>query len=221
MIQAVLFDLDGTLIDPAEGITRSIQYALEKLGHTVLPQADLLQYIGPPLRKSFATLLQTDESAQVELGVATFRERFATVGLLENELYAGIPVLLQQLRDHSLKLFIATSKPHVYARRILAHLKLESLFDGVYGSELDGRHENKGELLAYLLAEEGLAAADCVMVGDREHDIWAARQNGMRSIGVTYGYGTRAELDAAAADWLCDSPATILQCLTPPSFSTR
>lgn len=206
-IQTILFDLDGTLVDPAIGITHSIQHALAKLGQPVFPQADLLKYIGPPLRQSFATMLHTGDLILVEQAMSLYRERYATVGLLENAVYPGIPALLAQLYERPVRLFLATAKPHVYARRILAHHGLEPYFAGVYGSELDGRHENKGDLLAYLLETEGLAAAATLMVGDREHDIQAARQNGLRSIGVTYGYGSVAELQTAGADVLCESVA--------------
>lgn len=215
-IHTILFDLDGTLVDPAEGITRSIQYALNRLNQPALSRRELLQYIGPPLRQTFATLLYTAEPDRIEHAMALYRERYATVGLLENELYPGTPALLAQLRQRPTQLFLATAKPHVYARRILEHMGLEPLFTGVYGSELDGRHENKWDLLAYLLVQERLNAAATVMIGDRAHDIQAARQNGIRSIGVTYGYGSVMELQAAGADMLCDQVAGIaaaLDCL--------
>lgn len=216
MIQTILFDLDGTLIDPAAGITSSIQHALAKLDQPVLPRSELLQYIGPPLRQSFATLLHTTDPAQVEQAMTLYRERYATGGLLECELYPGVPALLAQLQERPARLFLATAKPHEYARHILAHIGLAHFFAGVYGSELDGRRENKGDLLAYLLAQEGLNAAATVMVGDRAHDIQAAQRNGIRSVGVTYGYGSAAELQAAGADGLCDCVAGIaaaLDCL--------
>ena len=212
-ITTLLFDLDGTLVDPAEGITRSIQFALEQMGHSVPSRDDLLAYIGPPLRHSFATLIQTTEPTQVERAMTLYRQRYATIGLFENQVYEGIPALLASLRQKQYRLFLATAKPHLYARRILAHHGLDGYFAGVYGSELDGRHDDKGELLAYLLKEEGLAAAATVMVGDREHDIHAARQNGLHTIGVTYGYGSAQELTQAGADWLCHTPQE-LACLT-------
>ncbi len=208
-IQAILFDLDGTLLDPATGITRSIQHALGRLEQPILTRAELLSCIGPPLRQSFATLLHTSDPARVELAMTLYRERYATVGLLENELYPGIPELLAQLNQRPARLFLATAKPHVYARRILAHLGLTHFFAGVYGSELDGRHENKWDLLAYLLAQEGLSAAATLMIGDRAHDIQAAQRNGIRSLGVTYGYGSVAELRAAGADGLVECVAGI------------
>lgn len=216
VIQTILFDLDGTLIDPAVGITSSIQYALAKLDQPVLARSELLPYIGPPLRQSFATLLHTTDLAQVEQAMTLYRERYATIGLLEYELYPGIPTLLAELRERPTRLFLATAKPHEYARRILTHMGLMHLFAGVYGSELDGRRENKWDLLAYLLTQEGLDAAATVMIGDRAHDIQAAQRNGIRSVGVTYGYGSVAELQAAGADGLCNRVAGIaaaLDCL--------
>jgi phosphoglycolate phosphatase len=208
-LTAILFDLDGTLVDPAEGITRSMQFALEQMDQPIPPRSALLPYIGPPLRRSFATLIQTDEPAQVERAMTLYRQRYATVGLFENQVYEGIPALLASLNQKQFRLFLATAKPHLYARRILAHHGLGHYFAGVYGSELDGHHDDKGELLAYLLKEEGLFAAATLMVGDREHDIRAARQNGLRAIGVTYGYGSAEELTQAGANGICHTPREI------------
>lgn len=208
-IKNVLFDLDGTLTDPREGITRCIQYALEKLGQPVPAQSALEAYIGPPLRSTFASILASADAALVETAVGFYRERFAAVGIFENELYAGVVPLLESLQAAPLRLFVATSKVGIFAERILAHFGLSSFFDGVYGSNLDGRFDNKVDLLRHLLETERLAAAETVMVGDREHDIIAARQNRVLSLGITYGYGTREELMAAKADALCDSPGEI------------
>jgi phosphoglycolate phosphatase len=211
----VLFDLDGTLTDPREGITLCIQHALAKLGQHVPAQSELEAYIGPPLRGTFASLLKTTDAELVETAVSFYRERFALVGLFENELYDGVPQMLESLRARSCRLFVATSKVGLFAERILAHFNLASFFDGVYGSLLDGRFDNKTELLHHLLESERLRAAETVMVGDREHDVIAARRNSIFSLGVTYGYGTRAELSAARADALCESPCEVVDFLLP------
>jgi phosphoglycolate phosphatase len=199
-----LFDLDGTLTDPVIGITRSVQYALEKLGRPV-PEADALRWmIGPPLLASFAKILG-DERAALD-ALRFYRERFSDVGLFENEVYAGIPALLTRLTAGGVRLFVATSKPHVFARRILAHFDLLRFFAAVHGSELDNRNADKRDLLAHVLATEGIDPTTAVMIGDREHDALGARANGIAAIGVTWGYGSREELLAAGVTCLVDSP---------------
>jgi phosphoglycolate phosphatase len=210
VIKNVLFDLDGTLTDPREGITGCIQFALEKLGRPVPLQSELEKYIGPPLRGTFASLLESSDVEMVETAVRFYRERFSTVGLFENKLYTGVPPMLESLRAASRRLFVATSKVGIYAERILEHFGLTHFFDGVYGSTLEGRFDNKAELLAHLLDRESLSAAETAMVGDREHDVSAARHNRLLAIGITYGYGTHRELTAAGADALCDSPAELV-----------
>jgi phosphoglycolate phosphatase len=205
----VLFDLDGTLTDPREGITRCIQFALERLNRQVPSQSELEIYIGPPLRSTFAGILETTNAELVEAAVGFYRERFSSVGLFENELYAGVPLMLESLRDARLRLFVATSKVGAFAERILRHFNLAHFFDGVYGSRFDGRFDNKVDLLRYLLETESLTASETVMVGDREHDVFAARLNEIFPLGVAYGYGTREELMAARAGALCESPEEV------------
>ena len=203
-IQNVLLDLDGTLTDPQTGITRCIAHALGAMGHTPPPTPELLFAIGPPLRGSFATLLNTSDPAQIETAMALYRERFATIGLFENEVYNGVPKMLAKLHSAGYRLLLATAKPHVYAVRILEHFNLHLPFTGMYGAELDGTRQNKRDLLAHLLAREQLDANTCVMIGDRSHDIHAAQANGCASIGVKWGYGSAGEL--SDADRRCDTP---------------
>jgi phosphoglycolate phosphatase len=204
-----LFDLDGTLTDPKAGITRSIQYALDKLGQNV-PDAEALTWmIGPPLIASFAKLLGGPEDAQEALRL--YRERFSVTGLFENEVYAGIPALLQHLQEKGVRLFVATSKPHVYARRILDHFELSRFFVEIYGSELDNRNADKRDLIRYILGQERFDPAHAVMIGDREHDAIGAKANGLASIGVTWGYGTREELLAAGVSCLVDAPQALAE----------
>ncbi len=207
MIKNVLLDLDGTLTDPALGITNCIIYALTRLDVVAPPAHDLHFAIGPPLRGTFATLLNSDDAAIIEQAMSFYRERFADTGLFENIVYDGVPEMLATLKAQKYRLLLATAKPHVYARRILAHFRILAPFNGIYGSELDGVRQHKGELLTYLFTCEGIDPQSAVMVGDRHHDIDAAHANGCRAIGVTYGYGSAAEL--AHADRLCDSPARI------------
>jgi phosphoglycolate phosphatase len=208
---ALLFDLDGTLTDPRPGIVRSLRHALEQLARPCPSDDALAPFIGPPLRGTFATLLATSDQALIERAMSLYRERFTSVGLHDNAVYEGIPAMLEAVRRAGHRPFVATSKPAVFAERIVRHFALDGHFHGVYGPELDGRFDDKAELLAHLLATERLVADRVVMVGDREADIVAARVNGLRAIGVLWGYGTRDEL--LGADALCRAPADLPGCV--------
>ncbi|WP_166304439.1 HAD family hydrolase [Bradyrhizobium sp. 2S1] len=205
--RAIFFDLDGTLTDPKPGITGSIQYALGKLGRPVPSQDELTWCIGPPLRASFALLLGGEELA--DRAVELYRERFGDVGLFENSVYPDIAEVLAELREWPGRMYVATSKPHVFATRIVAHFGLNGYFDHVFGSELDGTRVNKVDLLAYALEQTGADPEKAVMIGDRSHDVIGARRNGIRAVGVTYGYGTPEELLEAGASQLCASPRAV------------
>ena len=208
-MKAVLFDLDGTLTDPREGITRSIAYALERLGLQPPPLDALTFAIGPPLRHSLARLLDDESPAAVERALALYRERFADVGLFENAVYEGVAETLRALTARGAALYVATSKPRVYAERIVRHFALDAHFEAVHGCELDGTREDKRDLLAHLLPHHGLAAGSTVMIGDRGADMRAARQHGVRAVGALWGYGTRAELEQAGAQACCPRPADL------------
>jgi len=197
-IENVLFDLDGTLTDPKLGITSAVRYSLQRLGVEAPSADELTVFIGPPLWASYKKYFGFDEEKANE-AVTLYREYFADRGLFENELYAGIPEMLADLRERGFRAFVATSKPSVYARRITDHFGLSAYFESVEGSELDGRRSDKAELIAHVLASFGLDKRRTVMVGDREHDIIGAVKNGIASIGVGYGYGSREELEAAGA----------------------
>ena len=209
MTRAVFFDLDGTLTDPMPGITQCIAHALTGLGHTP-PDLETLRWcIGPPLRGTFARLLATNDAAMLDRAIALYRERFGTVGLFENALYPGVPEAVAAIRDAGFATFVATSKPHVYATQIVAHFGLAPLFDRVYGSELDGTRVDKAELIAHALAEEQLDPGHVVMIGDREHDLLGAKRCGVRTIAVTYGYGSEAELRTHDPAALAHAPHAI------------
>ncbi|BAY48994.1 hypothetical protein SAMD00079811_66230 [Scytonema sp. HK-05] len=205
----ILFDLDGTLTDPKPGITGCIQYALFKLGHKPPDADDLHWCIGPPLKDSFSLLLKTSDATVLEQALSLYRSRFSSIGLFENSLYPQIPETLQAIRFAGYKTFVATSKPHIYARRIIEHFALSSLFDGVYGSELNGTRSVKADLIHHILLTENLSPPTVVMVGDRAHDIIGAKHHQIASIGVTYGYGTEQELKAHGADLIAHSPDDI------------
>ncbi|MGB9198634.1 MAG: HAD hydrolase-like protein [Terriglobales bacterium] len=202
----ILFDLDGTLTDPRDGIVRCIQYALDKLGLPPRSEADLLHCIGPPLRESFAELLGTPDCAKLDHAINIYRERYSTIGLFENEVYAGIPEALCALSARGDALFVATSKPEIYAQQILEHFGLATYFRHVWGCELNGTRADKGELIAHLLDQEKLRPLDTVMIGDRLHDAVGARANGVFPIGVLWGYGDEAELIAAQCKMLVRAP---------------
>ncbi|MEH2548701.1 phosphoglycolate phosphatase [Bradyrhizobium sp. AZCC 2262] len=212
-LDAIYFDLDGTLTDPKPGITRSIQYALQKLDHPTMPTEDELTWcIGPPLRASFVRLLGAETSA--DLAVSYYRERFSDVGLYENGVYDGIGEVLTSLCASGHRLFVATSKPHVFAERIIDHFGLRDHFERVFGSELDGTRVDKSHLLEYALKQAAVDPAKTLMIGDRSHDMVGAKNNGMKGIGVLYGYGSRDELLDAGAHHVCATPAAILDCIS-------
>jgi phosphoglycolate phosphatase len=206
----LLFDLDGTLTDPGTGITRCIQHALSGLGRPVPSSRDLAGCVGPPLRDSFAALLGTEDAVVVERAIALYRQRFASVGMFENEVYPGVAAGLERLRAGRHELLVVTSKPHVYAREILAHFGLLPTFATVYGSELSGERADKASLLRHVLAVEGPREGS-FMVGDRRHDVEGAHANGLEAVGVLWGYGSRAELEAAGADELVESMSELVE----------
>lgn len=206
----VLFDLDGTLTDPAVGIVRCIQHSLARLQISCPPAEELTRYIGPPLREVFVSVCNSADEVLIERAVAVFRERFSTVGLFENIPYPDVPSMLLRLNRDSYRLFVATSKPQVFAERILKHFSLSDHFEEIHGNDLEGRLDDKAELIRELLVNRSLDPKETMMVGDRKHDVIAAKSNGLASIGVTYGYGSSDELLAAGADYLCHSPADVV-----------
>jgi phosphoglycolate phosphatase len=203
----VLVDLDGTLVDPKPGLIGSVQYALDKLGHPVPPADELLWMIGPPLRVSFPKLLGSAE--RTEEAIAYYRESYFSGGMYDAIVYDGVPAALDALSAAGCRLFVATAKPHYYARPILERFDLARRFAAIHGPELDGTNDHKSDLIAHIVAKEGVRPEAAFMIGDREFDVTAAARNGIRAIGVTWGYGSRAELQTAGAAVLCDAPAEL------------
>jgi phosphoglycolate phosphatase len=196
----ILFDLDGTLTDPGKGITRCIQYALQQLGETV-PLSDQLTWcVGPPLRASFSKLLNTTDEPILDLALVHYRKRFSEKGMFENLLYPDVVSGLGGLREAGFSLFLATSKPRVFARQIVDHFHLTPFFLRVYGSELAGRLSDKGALISHILHREDLDPTATMMVGDRVYDIQGGKENKIMTAAVSYGYGTRDEIDTAEPD---------------------
>jgi len=222
----VLFDLDGTLTDPREGIVASLRSAFTGLGAPVPSDAALAAAIGPPLRGTFARLLPDPSPARVERAVVLYREHFDARGWRENALLPQVPELLEAVRGRGWRAVIATSKATVFARRIARHFGLDTYgLAAVYGSELDGLRAGKPELLAHVLDREGIAPAQAAMVGDRRHDVEGAAAVGIASVAVTWGYGTREELATAGADWICATVEEVIAALdaalAPAAFARR
>ena len=189
----IIFDLDGTLTDSKPGIVKGVQYALRCYGIDEPDLDKLTSFVGPPLYKSFMDYLDCSEEEAKE-AVECYREYYAETGLYENALYDGVEGLLYALKEKGYRLLIASSKPRIYVKRILSFFRILRYFDIVEGSELDSRRTDKAELLSYVLDKWDLKAEECVMIGDRKHDVLGARANGMDSIAVGYGYGSEDEL---------------------------
>lgn len=211
MYDYFLFDLDGTLTDSAEGIINSVTYALNKFGITVEDREALREFIGPPLMDSYRKHFHMSEE-QCKQAVVYYREYFAAGGLFENEVYAGIPELLAELKSRGKKIYLATSKPEVYAIQILEHFNLAQYFDFMGGASMDSSRSMKSDVVRYVLANASIPDLNkAVMIGDREYDITGAKDNCLHSIGVTYGFGNREELTTAGAEHIVDTATEILQ----------
>jgi phosphoglycolate phosphatase len=193
----VLIDLDGTLVDPAAGIIASFQLGLRAVGATVLDARALHWIIGPPLRQSYALAGVAPEA--VEDALAAYRVNYRAGAMFDATPYAGISDALACLRGHDHRLIVATSKPHVFARQILEKFELAQYFSAIHGSELDGRRDDKGELIAYIIATERVQPTRAVMIGDRKFDCVGGNKNALRCLGVAWGYGSREELVEAGA----------------------
>lgn len=202
--KVILFDLDGTLTDPKLGITKGVEYALRDFGVKVDSLDDLTRFIGPPLYESFARFYGFNEE-RTDRAITLFREYFAEKGIFENFIYPGIIQLLEALKNKDKTLIVATSKPVVYAKKIITHFKMDKYFDSVKGSHLNGKYSNKTELLEKILKDLDCNNEDVLMIGDRKHDIIAANNNGIDSLGVTYGYSLPGELKEAGATCIVKS----------------
>ncbi len=203
----LFFDLDGTITDPAPGIIGAVQYALAQQDLPVPAHDDLTWVIGPPLRKSFPKLGVA--AHRVEEAIKAYRISYGGGGMYRAEVYAGMAERLRHFRDMGHRLSVVTAKPYVFARPIVRHFGLIDLFDDVYGPEEDGTRDHKGDLIRHILAETGIPARDCIMIGDRANDIIAANENAMPSIGVLWGYGSADELSRAGAHRLVSHPDEI------------
>jgi phosphoglycolate phosphatase len=206
----ILFDLDGTITDSGEGITKSVQYALKSFDINVENLEDLNKFIGPPLKDSFKKFYNFDEE-KAELGLKKYREYYAEKGIFENSLYDGVVDLLEDLKKNNKTIILATSKPEVYAKQILEYFKVDKYFTFAAGSDFEETRVKKGEVIKYALEEAKISdLSKVVMIGDREHDIIGAKENNIKSIGVLYGYGDVVELTQARAEYIAKTPKEIL-----------
>lgn len=204
MYQYFLFDLDGTLTDPKEGITKCVQYALSHFDIHESNLDNLIRFIGPPLSVSFQQYYNLDESA-TNLAIQKYRERFQDVGIFENGVFEGIQELLSELKGRGKTIALATSKPQVFAERILEKYQLKDYFDVIVGSELDGTRNHKAEVIQEVFSQLQLQEnqkLSALMIGDREHDILGANICGIHSLGVRFGYAKEHELEEAGATYI-------------------
>ncbi|MFW5994888.1 MAG: HAD hydrolase-like protein [Spirochaetia bacterium] len=205
----IFFDLDGTLTDPAEGITRGLEYAVTGLGSECPPREELERFIGPPLKESLRRLLPGSDEQELLRAVGLYRERFTSAGMYENRVFDDIPPLLTELTTRGDPLWVVTSKPREYAGRILEHFDLHRCFVDIYGPQLSDHAITKGELIGQLLSDHALEPDRCVMIGDRHYDAAGAAEQGIHFIGVLWGFGSYAELADAGAGHIASSPVEV------------
>lgn len=211
MYQYLLFDLDGTLTNPGIGITNSVIYALHKFNIDISNRSELYKFIGPPLKDSFKKYYGFS-NGQSDLAIQYYREYFKKQGIFENEVYDGIHDLLIELKAKGKSLIVATSKPEAFAIEILRHFDLYDYFDFVAGATMDDSRNKKSDIIHYALNNCNISdKSSAIMIGDREHDIIGAKDNGLDSIGVLFGYGTYNELKNAEATFIADTPMDILK----------
>ena len=204
MYDIILFDLDGTLTESAEGITNSVIFALDKMGIQETDKEKLKVFVGPPLDESFMKYYGFDKEGAKE-AIENYRIYYREKGIFEAPLYANVEKTLVQLKEDGKKLFVATSKPEVFAKQILEHWGIAHLFTDIVGANLDGSKTNKDEVITSLLKRNGITdKTKVLMVGDREHDVIGAKKVGIASVGVLYGYGDYDELRHAGADYIID-----------------
>ncbi len=208
----IFFDLDGTLTDSKDGIINSIKYALDCLGEPLPDEKTLQKFLGPPLVDSFQKFCGLSRD-RAELALVKYRERFSDIGIFENKVYDGIYDLLRALVNGGRVPVLATSKPRVYAERIMTKFRLRPFFRLLCGSELDGTRNAKSEVIEYAIEKSGCPREKIIMVGDRENDILGAKKCGIASCGVRYGYALEGELEAAGADYIANNTDELLTIL--------
>ena len=212
-MEYILMDLDGTLTNSKEGITKCLQYALEYFGVEVDDLSTLEKYIGPPLEQTFREGFGFGKE-QAELAVEKYRERFVPIGMYENQLYAGMEDALQRLRESGKVLIVATSKPEKFAVTILKHFGIDGYFDDICGADPETNRNKKAEVIRYALEKHELNdLSDVLMVGDRKYDVEGAKECGLSCMGVLYGFGNREELEEAGAEYIAETVEDMVQIL--------
>lgn len=208
--QYILFDLDGTLTDSGEGITKAVQYALKYFEIEVSDLSELRKFVGPPLRDSYKNFYNFDDE-KAEIGITKFREYYTDRGIYENRVYDGVKETLKTLKDSGKTLIIATSKPEMHAEIVLKHFNLAKYFDFICGADFEETRVKKGDVIKYAIENADIKdLSNAIMIGDREHDIIGAKENNLKSIGVLYGYGDVVELTQARADFVVKNPEDII-----------
>ena len=213
MLKNILFDLDGTLTDSQEGVINCFRYATQELTQNQPTEAQIKPLIGIPIRSIFRQLLDSEDGDLINEAVNIYRRKFSESGVFQNTVYAGIPELLAELRQDSYKICIVTLKNQTDAEIIAKHFSFDTLVDGIYGPDLDFYPENKAELIKSALEQGAFVPGETVMIGDRKEDIISGKANGVLTIGVTYGYGSNAELADSAPDRICNDPSEIKQAI--------
>lgn len=209
-IKYILFDLDGTITESALGIANSVAYSLEKFQINVENKAELKKFVGPPLHGSYEKFYGFS-SEKADLAVKYYREYYTVKGMFENEIYEGVPEMLSELKALGKTLIIATSKPEIYAKKILEYFNLDVYFDYICGATFDSSRTDKSLVIKYALETAGINdKSEVIMIGDREHDIIGAKDNGLKSIGVLYGYGDFDELNNAGSDYIVKNAKEII-----------
>ena len=207
----LLFDLDGTITDSTEGIVKCLENAIKQMGFE-LPE-DTNKFLGPPIRQSFSEFCGMNPQ-QIDEAVGIFRERYSKTGLYENQVYEGVSEMLEELKNSGKRIMVATSKPEVYAKRIFKRAGLDRYFEIVGGAELDGSRDYKHEVIEYVLAKAGITDRNRVlMIGDRRQDVIGAHKTGIKCLGILWGFGSREELEEAGADYITETPQTLVKML--------
>ena len=212
MRNIIMFDLDGTVLDSKPGIFRSAAYALKKLGFSMPSDDEMMAFLGPPLSDGFANVCHIPHD-WIQNAIVYYREYYTNGGMFEASIYNGIEEVIDTLHQHGKRCFITTSKPQIYAQRILERFKVAGLFDGLYGCELNGERSHKSEVVSFCLEQQGALAGDSVLIGDRHFDVNGAKMLEIPCIGVLYGYGSKEELEHAGAMALCATPEELLDVL--------
>ncbi len=209
----LIFDLDGTLSDNSQGIIGGVKYTLGRYGKPIPPEHELRKFIGPPLSQSFENYCGFSHD-EAKNAVNVYRQYYRSGGILENVLYDDVDNMLKGLKKLGKKMYIATSKPEEFARKIISTFELEEFFDYICGSSFDGSRELKRDVIKYVIDKFGIDRDRSLMIGDRRHDVEGASELDISAMGVLYGFGSREELTCAGAKWIAETPLDVLSIIS-------